>query len=93
MSKYKREKSQIIEIEEEISILVKKKSAIGVSIYNQWIFLLEFIYKLHVLKISMKPNPTTPWNPNCLLTEKNESKKTKRISSEQQRNLNLASKN
>jgi len=35
MSKYKREKSQIIEIEEEISILVKKKSAIGVSIYNQ----------------------------------------------------------
>ena len=38
MSKYKREKSQIIEIEEEISILVKKKSAIGVSIYNQWNF-------------------------------------------------------
>ena len=35
---------------------------------------LEFIYKLHVLKMSMKPNH--PWNPNCLLTE-NESKNKK----------------
>jgi len=33
---------------------------------------LEFIYKLHALKMSMKPNH--PWNPNCLSTE-NESKK------------------
>jgi hypothetical protein len=55
MSKYKREKSQIIEIEEEISILVKKSLQLEYLFIISEIF-LEFIYKLHVLKMSMKPN-------------------------------------
>jgi len=74
MSKYKREKSQIIEIEEEISILVKK------SLQLEYLFIiseffLEFIYKLHVLKMSMKPNH--PLKSQLSIDWKNESKNKK----------------
>lgn len=72
--------------QEEISILVKKSLQLEYLFIISEIF-LEFIHKLHVLKMSMKPNH--PLKSQLSIDWK---VKTKRIPSKQ-RNSNLASKN
>jgi len=73
---------------QEISILVKKSLQLEYLFIISEIF-LEFIYKLHILKMSMKPNH--PLKSQLSIDWKTKVK-TKRIPSKQ-RNSNLASKN